>query len=163
VEHYFPASQFQRCIVHKVRNSVIGVDYKDRRQVCQDLREVYTAGNESEAALALENFGEKWKKYPHIVKSWNKDWTELMAFMNYGPQMRRLIYTTNALENVNRQLRKGTKSKGSWTSNRALTIQIYLIIQASEKAWGRKVHNWSAVQRELIEEHGEEYLKYLNE
>jgi transposase-like protein len=163
VNHHFPASDFQRCIVHKVRNSVIGVDYKDRKAVCKDLRTVYTAGNEQEARTALDGFADKWKKYPHIVKSWLADWTELMAFMDYGPEMRRLIYTTNALENVNRQIRKSTKSKGSWTSTKSLTTQIYLILQATSSAWGKTVRNFAAVQRELIERHGDDYLKYLTE
>jgi putative transposase len=163
VDHHFPASDFQRCIVHKVRNSVIGVDYKDRKAVCKDLRTVYTAGNEQEARMALDDFADSWKKYPHIVKSWLGDWTELMAFMDYGPEMRRLMYTTNALENVNRQIRKSTKSKGSWTSAKALTTQIYLILQATSPAWGKTVRNFAAVQRELIERHGDDYLKYLTE
>lgn len=163
VNHHFPASDFQRCIVHKVRNSVIGVDYKDRKAVCKGLREVYTAGNADDARTALDGFGEKWTKYPHIVKSWLGDWTELMAFMDYGPEMRRLMYTTNALENVNRQIRKSTKSKGSWTSAKALTTQVYLILQATAPAWGKTVRNFAAVQRELIERHGDGYLKYLNE
>ncbi len=85
--------------------------------------------------MALDDFADSWKKYPHIVKSWLGDWTELMAFMDYGPEMRRLMYTTNALENVNRQIRKSTKSKGSWTSAKALTTQIYLILQATSPAW----------------------------
>lgn len=163
VNHHFPASDFQRCIVHKVRNSVVGVDYKDRKAVCKDLRTVYTAGNEQEARTALDDFAENWKKYPHIVRSWLSDWTELMAFMDYGPEMRRLMYTTNALENVNRNIRKSTKSKGSWTSTKALTTQVYLIIQATESAWGKTVRNFAAVQRELIERHGDGYLKYLTE
>jgi len=163
VSHHFPASDFQRCIVHKVRNSVIGVGYKDRKAVCKDLREVYTAGNEEEARVALDTFKDKWTKYPHIVKSWLGDWTELMAFMDYGPEMRRLMYTTNALENVNRQIRRATKSKGSWTSSKALTTQVYLILEATSAAWGKRVRNFAAVQRELIERHGESYLKYLTE
>lgn len=163
VSHHFPSSDFQRCVVHKVRNSVVGVDYKDRKAVCKDLRTVYTAGNEQEARTALDDFAKTWKKYPHIVKSWLGDWTELMAFMDYGPEMRRLMYTTNALENVNRNIRKSTKSKGSWTSTKALTTQIYLIIQATEAAWGKTVRNFAAVQRELIERHGDDYLKYLTE
>jgi len=158
---YHPTADFQRCIVHKIRNSVVGVDYKDRKKVCSDLRTVYTAGNEDEAEMALEAFSAKWTKYPHIERLWRKDWTELMAFMKFGPEMRRLIYTTNALENVNRHLRKATKSKGSWTSLRALTIQIYLTLQSTRKAWSRKVFKWSAVQRELMEVYGEGYTKYL--
>lgn len=158
---YFPASRFQRCIVHKVRNSVVGVDFKDRREVCKDLRSVYTAMDEDGAVEALKAFELKWDKYPHVVRLWQKDWTELMVFMSFGPQMRRLIYTTNALENVNRHLRKATKSKGSWPSTKSLMIQVYLTLQATKPAWAKTVRNFAAVQRELMEEYGEEYTKYL--
>ena len=158
---YFPAADFQRCIVHKVRNSVVGVDYKDRKAVCRDLRQVYTATDAEAAEQALVDFAAKWTKYPHIVRLWRKDWTELMVFMDFGPEMRRLIYTTNALENVNRHLRKATKSKGSWTTQRALTIQVYLTLKATKEAWSRQVYRWAAVQRELIERYGQDYLRYV--
>lgn len=161
VSTYFPASRFQRCIVHKVRNSVVGVDFKDRREVCKDLRSVYTAVDEDGAVEALKAFELKWNKYPHVVRLWQKDWTELMVFMSFGPEMRRLIYTTNALENVNRHLRKATKSKGSWPSTKSLMIQVYLTLQVTKSAWAKTVRNFAAVQRELMEEYGEEYTKYL--
>jgi transposase-like protein len=161
VSTYYPASRFQRCIVHKVRNSVVGVDFKDRREVCKDLRAVYTATDEDGAVEALQAFELKWDKYPHVVRLWQKDWSELMVFMSFGPQMRRLIYTTNALENVNRHLRKATKSKGSWPSTKSLMIQVYLTLQVTKAAWAKTVRNFAAVQRELIEEYGEEYTKYL--
>jgi putative transposase len=154
VSTYFPASRFQRCIVHKVRNSVVGVDFKDRREVCKDLRSVYTAVDEDGAVEALKAFELKWDKYPHVVRLWQKDWTELM-------EMRRLIYTTNALENVNRHLRKATKSKGSWPSTKSLMIQVYLTLQVTKSAWAKTVRNFAAVQRELMEEYGEEYTKHL--
>lgn len=155
---YFPASRFQRCIVHKVRNSVVGVDFKDRREVCRDLRQIYTATDEDGASLALEAFEAKWTQYPHVGRLWRKDWTELMTFMTFGPEMRRLIYTTNALENVNRHLRKTTKTKGSWPTTKSLTIQVYLTLQATKSAWGKTVRNWAAVVRELMEEYGDEFI-----
>ena len=158
VATYFPASRFQRCIVHKIRNSVKGVDFKDRREVCQDLRLVYTAADEDAASVALDDFSDKWPKYPHVVRLWRKDWTELMVFMTFGPEMRRLIYTTNALENVNRHLRKATKSKGSWPSTKSLMIQAYLTLQATKHAWAKSVRNWAAVERELMEEYGDDFF-----
>ncbi len=125
------------------------------------MRTVYKAGNEDEAAIALESFEAKWTKYPHISKLWRKDWTELMAFMKFGPKMRRLIYTTNALENVNRHLREATKSKGTWTTLRALRTQAYLMLKSTRPAWERTVFKWLAVQRELIAVYGDDYLRYL--
>jgi putative transposase len=94
------------------------VDYKDRKAVCKDLRTVYTAGNEQEARMALDDFADSWKKYPHIVKSWLGDWTELMAFMDYGPEMRRLMYTTNALE--------GTALRAPFGSKASLYYYLYI-------------------------------------
>ena len=158
VATYFPISLFQRCIVHKVRNSCVGVDYKDRRAICQDLRPIYTAADEAGAERTLAAFAQQWTKYPHVVRLWRKDWTELMAFLRFGPELRRLIYTTNTLENVNRYLRKATKSKGSWATTKALMIQVYLVIQVTENAWGKTVRNWPAVQRELINEYGGDYF-----
>ena len=81
--------------------------------------------------------------------------------MDFGPEMHRLIYTTDALENVNRHLRKATKSKGSWATQRALTIQVYLTLKVTKQAWSRGVFKWAAVQRELIERYGEDYLRYV--
>lgn len=161
LEHHFPASDQQRCIVHKIRNSMLGVQYKDRKPVAAGLRTVYTATDDPAAMLALEDFEAAWPQYPHIGRAWRKDWMELMHFMKYGPALRRLIYTTNALENVNRQLRRATKSKGSWATNRSLAIQLYLVIDTTRTAWARQVFNFSAVQRELIEVHDQRYLKWL--
>ena len=159
--HHYPQSQQQRCIVHKVRNSLVGVPYKDRKAVARELRLIYTSTDAESARLALEALVEKWPRYKHIEKIWLDDWDELMAFMEYGPQMRRLIYTTNALENVNRQMRKNTKSKGSWTTLKSLTIQLYLIIKYSRESWNRGVYNFGLIQQELIEVHGQRYLKWL--
>jgi len=161
LEHHFPKSDQQRCIVHKIRNSMLGIPYKDRKAVAKGLRTIYTAIDEPAALLALEDFEAAWPKYPHVGRTWRKDWSELMSFMKYGPDLRRLIYTTNALENVNRQLRRATKSKGSWTNNRSLTIQLFLVIDATRKSWGKQVFKFAAVQRELIEAHGQRYLKWL--
>lgn len=163
IEHHFPASDQQRCIVHKVRNSMVGIPYKKRREVAADLRTIYTARDEASALLALEAVEAKWPQYPHLGRSWRQDWTELMHFMEYGPEMRRLIYTTNALENVNRNIRKGTKTKGSWPTQRSLSIQIYLLLQIGRKSWDRKVYRFSAVQTEVIERHGDRYLKWITE
>lgn len=161
IQQHFPTADQQRCVVHKIRNSMLGVKDKCRKKLAGDLRKVYTARDADAALEALEALETKWPQYPHVGRSWRKDWTELMHFMEYGPHMRRLIYTTNALENVNRHIRRVTKSKGSWTSQRSLVIQIHLIIQATEDAWKRRVFNFSAVQQELMERHAERYLRHV--
>lgn len=162
IQHHFPNSQQQRCIVHKVRNSMIAVPYKDRKAVARSLRLIYTSIDAQSARLALDDFMDMWPQYGYVAKIWLEDWDELIAFMDYGPEMRRLIYTTNALENVNRQIRKNTKSKGSWTTLKSLNIQLYLIIKYSKDSLNRKVFNFTAIQQELIEVHGQRYFRWAN-
>lgn len=162
IAEVFPQSILQRCIVHMVRNSTRFVSYKDRKAVCADLRKIYTSANRQQAALALESFGQKWDgKYKEIRGKWERNWEELMAFMDFGPEIRRMIYTTNAVESVHRIMRKVTKSKGAWPSERALIKQLYLYLMTKQKSWGRQAMKWVDIQRELIDYFGKEYEDYL--
>ena len=159
----FPLSSIHRCIVHKMRNCMRLIDDKDSRQVVRQLKEVYTAVNENQARQRLEDFGEKWNgKYDCIVKLWEKDWTELMGSMNLGVELRKITYTTNAIENLNREIRRVTKTKGGWTSDKALLIQLHLSLERKAKSWNKKVQGWAAIQRELVKAHGERFTKHLN-
>jgi transposase-like protein len=158
----FPMSFVQRCIVHMVRSSTRFVPDKDIKQVCAGLRSIYTSADELQALVALEAFRQEWdKKYPEIAKAWEKDWAELMAFMDFGEHIRRVIYTTNAVEALHRQIRKVTKTKGSWVNDRALLKQIYLILTYGRRGWNKKVFNWNAISRELCERFGERYKAHL--
>lgn len=158
----YPDAFVQRCIVHKVRNSVRFVSDKDKKKVCADLRKIYTAAGIEEAEMALVAFREKWdKKYPSIAPKWEADWTDLMIFMDYGKEIRRMIYTTNPVEALHRVIRKVTKSKGAWTNDKALFKQIYLTLTHNEKSWKRKAFAWKSIQIELAEKFGERYLKHL--
>lgn len=158
----FPQSFVQRCIVHMIRNSTKFVAKKDVKDVCNDLRKIYGAAGEPEAKLALAGFQETWgKKYPNIAKAWENEWTDLMVFMDFGECIRRMIYTTNAVEGLHRQLRKVTKSKGSWVNDKALVKQIYLILQYGSGNWKRKAKNWSSVANELRAKFGERYTKHV--
>ena len=162
IAEVFPQSIFQRYIVHMVRNSTRFVSYKDRKAVCADLRIIYTSANRQQATLALESFGQKWDgKYKKIRGKWERNWEELMAFMDFGPEIRRMIYTTNAVESVHRIMRKVTKSKGAWPSERALIKQLYLYLMTKQKSWGRLAMKWVDIQRELIAYFGKEYEDYL--
>ena len=117
----FPQSLVQRCIVHMVRSSTRFVSDKHIREVCAGLKAIYTAADVTGAEVALSAFKEKWHKlYPDIAKSWEKDWTELVGFLDYTENLRRMIYTTNAVEALHRQIRKVTKTKGSWVNDKAL-------------------------------------------
>lgn len=162
IEKVYPKTRVQRCIVHKIRNSVKFIPDKELKKICADLRTIYSAANESQAHQALEAFRIKWGKHgERIAKSWENDWTELMTFMEYGKQIRRMIYTTNPVEAVHRILRKVTKTKGAWVSEKALMKQLYLTLTLNEKSWKRTTFNWGAIQLELIDKFGERYSKWI--
>lgn len=157
----FPMSFVQRCIVHMIRSSTKLVADKDIKKVCVDLRSIYTAADELQAKIALDVFKEKWdKKYPEISKAWEQNWGELVLFMEFGEHTRRMIYTTNPVEALHRQIRKVTKTKGSWVNDKALYKQIYLTLQYGRKGWNRKVFNWSSINRELTERFKERFSSH---
>jgi len=158
----FPLSSIQRCVVHKMRNCMRLIDDKDSRVVIRQLKEVYNSINESQARQRLEDFGKKWEgKYDCIVHLWEKDWTELMACMNLGTQLRKITYTTNAIENLNREIRRVTKTKGGWTSEKALLIQLHLSLDRKAKSWNKKIQSWPTIQRELVDTYKERFTKHL--
>ena len=164
LEEAYPLAKIQRCVVHKIRNCFKLIDNKDSKKVLGQLKEVYMAVNEPAARRALEDFGEYWKgKYNVIVKMWEKDWDELMGTMDLGPVLRKITYTTNAIENLNREIRRVTKTKGAWISDRALLIQLFLALDRNKKSWHKKVHNWASVRRELIEKFGERFSNHFDQ
>jgi putative transposase len=163
IEQVFPNSALQRCIVHKIRNSTRYVIEKDRKAICTDLKKIYTSSDRVQALVALAAFGEKWdSKYKEIRRSWETDWDELMVFMDYSQNIRRMIYTTNPVEAVHRVMRKVTKTKGAWSNDKGLLKQLYLTLKYSEKSWKGKAHYWIAIQRELMEYFGERYIRHLS-
>jgi len=162
IEEVFPKSQIQRCIVHMIRNSVKFVSYKDIKAVCMDLKAIYTSANREQAAVALASFGLIWdKKYKEITPKWIANWEELMVFMDYSSNIRRLIYTTNPVEGLHRIIRKVTKTKGAWSSEMGLLKQIYLTLTYNEKSWKKDIFNRLSTKRELIDHFGERYSKHL--
>lgn len=162
IHEVFPKAIVQRCIVHMVRSSTRFVADKDLKAVCADLRKVYTAATEDQARMALDVFGQKWDgKYKEIRPKWEATWSELMAFMNFKKHIRRMIYTTNPVEALHRVLRKVTKAKGAWVSERALLKQLYLALMHNEKSWKRNAYQWKAIQQELQDRFGDDFGKYL--
>lgn len=162
IDQVYPKSIIQRCIVHMIRTSTRFVSDKDIKKVCSDLRKIYTASDRQQAEIALEAFGQQWdKKYKEIRPKWENNWDELMAFMDYGTHIRRMIYTTNPVEALHRVMRKVTKSKGAWSNDKGLIKQLYLALKYNEKSWKRKAFNWTAIQRELLDKFGERYEKHL--
>lgn len=162
MEQAFEQAKIQRCVVHKIRNCFRLIDNKDSKKVLQQLKGVYMAVNEPAAKIALEDFGQYWKgKYNVIVQMWEKDWEKLMVCMQFGPTLRKITYTTNDVENLNREIRRVTKTKGAWSSDRALMIQLYHALDRNKKGWHKKVHNWASVQRELTEVFDQRFTNHL--
>jgi putative transposase len=146
----FPQTAIQKCVVHQIRTSLKYVSYKDYKKVTADLRPIYTAPNEAAAVLALDRFAETWgKTYPWCVKSWRANWDELATCFAYPPEVRKLIYTTNAIESFHRQLRKVTKTKAAFPTDDALRKQLYLAMQEITRKWTMRVPHWGQVLLQL--------------
>ena len=164
LEQAFPLARIQRCVVHKIRNCFKLLDSKDSREVLRQLKGVYHAVNEPAAKQALEDFAQHWNgKYDVIVQMWEKDWDELMACMDLPVALRKITYTTNAIENLNREIRRVTKTKGAWVSDKALQIQLFLSLERNKKSWNKKIHQWPTVRRELSILFGERFTKHINQ
>ena len=146
----FPKSQIQRCIIHQIRSSTRYVSYKDIKAVMADLKRVYQAINEDEAMNALSEFKEKWAKtYPSCVRSWEENWDILSTFFAYPAEVRKIIYTTNIIEGLNRQFRKITKNKPSFTNDDALRKILYLASKNIVEHWTCVCRNWDMVSNQL--------------
>jgi len=162
IEEVYPFSIIQRCIVHMIRNSTKFVSYKDIKEVCFDLRKIYTAADRQQAALALIAFGVRWdRRYKEIRPKWEDNWDELMAFMDYNEDIRRMIYTTNPVEALHRVMRKITKSKGAWSNDKGLLKQLYLTLMHNKKSWNKPAYAWSSIKKALADHYGDRYEKYL--
>jgi putative transposase len=133
----------QTCIVHLIRASLKYVPRREREQVARDLKPIYTAVNADAAWTALEAFDEKWgSRFPPITKAWQDAWEHVTPFLAFPPEVRRVIYTTNAIEALNRQLRKAIKTKGSFPTEDAARKLVYLAVQNAVPAW-TKTRNWT--------------------
>jgi len=143
VRAVYPKTKVQLCIVHMVRNSTKYVSYKDLKEVCRDLKQIYSAVNEEEALEALDDFGKKWNgKYPMIQRSWETHWDDLSEFFKYPEEIRRVIYTTNAIESLNASLRKVTKNRAAFPDDEAIIKIMYLAISKAAKKWTMPIKNW---------------------
>lgn len=141
----FPRASAQLCIVHKVRSSLRYVPVKQRKAVAADLREIYSAPSISAAEAALDRFAEHWDEhYPLISKLWRRDWSLLTTFFDYPPEIRKVIYTTNAIESLNYSLRRVLKNRGAFPDDASVMKVLYLAIQRAAKKWTMPLHNWGA-------------------
>jgi len=145
----FPDTTVQTCIVHLVRHSLNFCGWKDRKAVAKDLKRIYQATDDTEAEKALADFEAEWgQKYPSIAPSWRRAWQEVIPFFTFPPAVRKIIYTTNAIESLNRVIRKTTKTRGSFPTDEAATKLIYLAIRSFEKT-GRAVREWVAARNQF--------------
>ena len=150
IQTIFPKTEIQTCIVHQIRNSLKYVSYKEAKVFIADLKTIYQAANKESAELALDTLEEKWKhKYPLVIKSWRTNWEKLSTYFKYPDNIRRLIYTTNAIEGYHRQIRKVTKNKGAFTSDTALLKLVYLATENIQKKWTTALWNWNQTLSQL--------------
>ena len=150
VRAVFPQTVVQLCIVHMVRNSTKFVSYKDLKAICRDLKKIYGSANEEEALDELEAFGEIWdSKYPMIRKSWENHWNDLKEFFSYPEEIRKLIYTTNAIESLNYTLRKVTRNRNAFPDDDSVYKIMYLAINNISKKWTMPVQNWGVIINQL--------------
>jgi putative transposase len=151
IEAVFPKTEVQQCIIHQIRNTTKFVSYKDIKALMADLKNIYAAIDEQTALYGLETFDEKWgNKYPKIAVSWKAHWANLSTYFKYPQEVRKLIYTTNAIEGFNRQLRKVTKSKSVFPTDDSLLKMLYLAMMDITKKWTGRRHDWGQIHSQLL-------------
>ena len=171
IEAVFPQADIQQCVIHQIRNSAKYVSYKDLKAFCADmmpllrhasLQTIYTAPNEDAGLAALDRFENTWGgKYGYAIKSWRANWRNLATFFKYPAEIRRIIYTTNTIENLNRRMRKVTKNKSSFPTDDALFKLLYLAVMDASKKWTTALRDWSAIINQLRIYYGERIDNYL--
>ena len=145
-----PKTEYQRCIVHQIRNSIKYIASKDKKAFMKDLKEVYKATTEELALAQLDNLKEKWgSNYGMVIDSWYNNWNNLDTFFKFSPQIRKLIYTTNVLEGFNRQVRKFTKVRTIFPIDESLNKCVYLATMEIMEKWTQPIHNWGTTLAEL--------------
>jgi putative transposase len=150
IESVFPQTQVQLCIVHMIRNSVRYVNWKDRKQLCADLKQIYTCATEQQAEAALDAFGKKWDtKYPTISQMWRRHWENVIPFFDYPADIRKAIYTTNAIESINRSLRKVIKTKGAFPTDASIMKIFYLALENISKKWTMPIRCWNSAMNQF--------------
>lgn len=147
----YPKAQVQRCIVHQIRYTLKYVNYKDRKIFAKDLKEIYTAPNEESGHQRLQEVIETWgSKYPTGLSSWTNNWDVISPFFKYSPEIRKIMYTTNAIESLNRQYRKVTKGKAIFSTDTSLLKALFLATEDATKKWSSRYRNWDLIKNELL-------------
>jgi len=163
IESIFPYTEIQECVIHAIRRSLKYVSWKDRKAFVADLKLVYKAPKEEDALSALEHLDEQWgTKHPQAIATWRNQWTYLSTYFAYPECIRRIIYTTNAVEAVHRQMRKVTKTKSSFPSEEAAMKLLFLNLRIIEKKWTMCLPHWSDVLNYLMVSHHERIKPYIS-
>ncbi len=158
----YPQTKVQLCIVHMVRNSLRYVSWKDYKAVTADLKQIYHSATEREAQQALAAFGERWdSQYPQITRSWQGNWDNLITLFDYPPAIRKVIYTTNAIESLNSVLRKATKQRKLFPTDESALKVAYLAIQQASKKWTMTIQNWTLALNRFIIKFGDRLNGHL--
>ena len=156
IRSVFPQSATQVCVVHQIRNACRYVVWKDKKLFTQDMRLIYTAPNKEMAEVELKSFEQKWgDKYTYAVKSWRTNWDDLTAFFDFPLEIRKIIYTTNLIENLNGKIRKYTSNKMSFPTDEAVKKSVYLALMETTKKWTQPVHNWGLIVNQFLAIFGE--------
>ena len=151
IRNVFPQATTQICVVHQIRNTCRYVVWKDKKEFTMDMKLIYGAPTKSAAEAALENFAEKWNsKYSYAVRSWRENWEELTAFFEFPLEIRKIIYTTNLIENLNGKIRKYTKNKLSFPSDDAVMKSAYLATREATRKWTMPINNWGVILNQFL-------------
>ena len=151
IRSIFPESKTQICVVHQIRNACRYVAWKDRKKFSADMKYIYTAPTKQAAEAALIDFAQKWEaKYAYSIQSWRNNWDELTVFFEFPIEIRKIIYTTNLIENLNGKIRKYTNNKMSFPTDEAVLKSVYLALKEATKKWTMPIHNWGIVVNQFI-------------
>lgn len=151
IKQVFPQSQTQICVVHQIRNSARYVVWKDKKAFTKDMKLIYDAPTKQAARAALEDFATKWNhKYPYAIKSWEDNWDELTVFFDFPVEIRKIIYTTNLIENLNGKIRKYTKNKLSFPTDEAVLKSVFLALREATKKWTMPIRNWGLILNQFL-------------
>lgn len=151
IKNVFPESATQICVVHQIRNSSRYVVWKDKKAFTADMKHIYNAPTEPAAKAALEDFAEKWEsKYSYAIKSWRDNWDELTVFFEFPVEIRKIIYTSNLIENLNGKIRKYNKNKLSFPTDDAVKKSVYLALKEATKKWSMPIRNWGIILNQFL-------------
>ena len=151
IKAVFPQAATQICVVHQIRNSSRYVVWKDKKEFTKDMKTIYTAPNKEAAQVALDEFAKKWEsKYKYAIKSWRNKWDELTTFFEFPVEIRKIIYNTNLIENLNGKIRKYTKNKLSFPTDDAVMKSVFLALKEATKRWTMPIRNWGMVLNQFL-------------